>query len=88
VASHYITAPPYTNIMIDLGRLLILLGFIIIALGLVFLLAGRLPFIGHLPGDVLIRRGASSFYFPIVTGLVLSVALTVVLNVLTLIFRR
>ena len=74
--------------MIDIGRLLIILGFIIVALGVVILLAGRLPFIGHLPGDILIRRGGGSFYFPIVTCLLLSIALTVVLNVLTLIFRR
>jgi hypothetical protein len=74
--------------MIDVGRLLIILGFIIVALGVVILLAGRLPFIGHLPGDILIRRGGGSFYFPIVTCLLLSVALTIVLNVLTLIFRR
>ena len=74
--------------MIDVGRLLIILGFIIVALGIVILLAGRLPFIGHLPGDILIRRGGGSFYFPIVTCLLLSIALTVVFNVLTLIFRR
>jgi Protein of unknown function (DUF2905) len=74
--------------MIDVGRLLVILGFIIVALGLVILLAGRLPFIGHLPGDILIRRAGGSFYFPIVTCLLLSIALTVVLNVLTLIFRR
>ena len=74
--------------MIDVGRLLIILGFIIVALGVVILLAGRLPFIGHLPGDILIRRGGGSFYFPIVTCLLLSVALTIVLNVLTLIFRH
>jgi len=74
--------------MIEVGRVLIILGFIIVALGLVILLAGRLPFIGHLPGDILIRRGGGSFYFPIVTCLLLSIALTVVLNVLTLIFRH
>jgi hypothetical protein len=74
--------------MTDVGRFLIILGFIIVALGIVMLLAGRLPFIGHLPGDLLIRRGGGSFYFPIVTCLLLSVALTIVLNVLTLIFHR
>jgi len=74
--------------MIDVGRLLIILGFIIVALGVVILLAGRLPFIGHLPGDILLRRCGGSFYFPIITCLLLSVVLTVVLNVLTLIFRR
>jgi hypothetical protein len=74
--------------MIDFGRLLIILGFIIVALGIVILLAGRLPFIGHLPGDILIRRGGGSFYFPLVTCLLLSIGLTIVLNVLTLIFHR
>ena len=74
--------------MTDVGRLLIILGFIIVALGIVILLAGRLPFIGHLPGDILIRRGGGSFYFPLVTCLLLSIGLTIVLNVLTLIFRR
>ena len=74
--------------MIDLGRLLVILGLIIVALGIIILLAGRLPFIGHLAGDILVRRGGGSFYFPIVTCLLLSVALTIVLNVLTLIFRR
>ena len=74
--------------MIDVGRLLIILGFIIVALGVVILLAGRLPFIGHLPGDILIRRGGGSFYFPLVTCLLLSIGLTIVLNVFTLIFRR
>ena len=74
--------------MIDVGRLLIILGLIIVAVGIVILLAGRLPFIGHLPGDILIRRGGGSFYFPIITCLLLSIALTVLLNVLTLIFRR
>jgi Protein of unknown function (DUF2905) len=39
--------------MIDVGRLLIILGFIIVALGIAILLAGHLPFIGHLPGDIL-----------------------------------
>jgi hypothetical protein len=74
--------------MIDVGRLLIILGFSIVALGVVILLAGRLPFIGHLPGDILLRRSGGSFYFPIVTFLLLSIALTVVLNVLTFIIRR
>ena len=74
--------------MIDLGRLLVILGLIIVALGIVIVLAGRLPFVGHLPGDILVRRGGGSFYFPIITCLLLSVALTIVVNVLTLIFRR
>jgi hypothetical protein len=72
----------------DLGRLLLLLGGAIVVLGLILLVVGRVPFLGRLPGDIMFRRGNTSFYFPIVTCLVLSVALTVVLNLLLWLFRR
>jgi hypothetical protein len=41
----------------------------------------RIPFLGKLPGDISIDRGNVHFYFPIVTGLLLSLVLTVLLNV-------
>lgn len=72
----------------DLGKLLLLIGAGIVLLGLVVLLAGRLPFVGRLPGDISVRQGNSSFYFPIVTCLVVSVVLTVVVNLLLFLFRR
>jgi len=72
----------------DLGRLLLILGGSIALLGAVFLLAGRVPWLGRLPGDIVVRRGNSSFFFPIVTCLVLSVILTIVINVALLLFRR
>jgi len=42
----------------------------------VLMLAGRVPWIGRLPGDIYIRRGNWSFYFPLATSLLLSVILT------------
>jgi uncharacterized membrane protein YidH (DUF202 family) len=72
----------------DLGRLLLLIGGAIVLLGLLLLVVGRLPFVGRLPGDLSFRRGNTSFYFPIVTCLVLSVVLTVVVNLLLFLFRR
>jgi hypothetical protein len=74
--------------MSDLGRLLILVGLAVAAAGLVVLLAGRTPFVGHLPGDILWRRGGATIYFPIATSLLLSLLLTVLLNVAGLIFRH
>ncbi|HEX8034976.1 MAG TPA: DUF2905 domain-containing protein [Ktedonobacterales bacterium] len=65
----------------DLGRALLLVGGAIVVLGLLLLLAGRIPLLGRLPGDIAIQRGNTSFYFPIVTCIVLSVVLTVILNV-------
>lgn len=72
----------------DLGRALLLVGGAIVVLGLLLLLAGRIPLLGRLPGDINIRRGNSSFYFPIVTCIVLSVVLTVMLNLVLWLLRR
>ena len=64
-----------------MGRILVFLGLGITALGLL-LLAG-VPF-GRLPGDIMIRRGSFSFYFPVATSIVVSILLTLILSF----FRR
>jgi len=64
-----------------MGKALVYVGLGIAALG--FLLMIGLP-IGRLPGDISIKRGNVSFYFPIVTSIVLSILLTLLLNL----FRR
>jgi ABC-type uncharacterized transport system permease subunit len=73
-----------------LGRGLILLGLAIVVIGGLILLAGRLnlPFVGHLPGDILWRRGNFTVYFPLVSCLVASLVLTVLLNLVVWLFRR
>jgi hypothetical protein len=63
------------------GRLLVFLGLGLTALGL--LVMAGIPF-GRLPGDIVIRRGPVSFYFPLVTSIVLSIILTLILSL----FRR
>jgi len=68
-----------------LGRTLILFGVLLIVVGGLILLAGRLPGIGRLPGDILVRRGSFTFYMPLATSLIVSLLLTLLLN---LIFRR
>lgn len=60
----------------DLGKTLIVIGLVIVAVGGVLLLAGRVPWLGRLPGDIYIQRGNFSFYFPLVTSIVVSVLLT------------
>jgi len=66
--------------MQEIGKLLIVLGSIALVLGVAFLVAGRIPWFGRLPGDVVIQRGPVTFYFPIVTSIIVSVVLTLVLN--------
>ncbi len=65
--------------MSDLGRLLIVLGLLIALVGVALVLAGRVPWLGRLPGDIAVRRGNWTFYFPLATSLLLSVVLTVLL---------
>jgi len=61
----------------DLGRTLLFLGGLLIFVGAFFYLGGKLPFrLGKLPGDIVHRGEHTTFYFPIVTCLVLSVALS------------
>lgn len=59
-----------------MARTLVIIGLVVVAVGLLWL--GRLG-LGRLPGDIVIERGNSSFYFPIVTCLLISVVLSVVL---------
>ena len=66
--------------MRDLGRLLILLGGVSIVVGAALVLADRLPWLGRLPGDIVVRRGPVTFYVPLVTSLVVSVVVTILVN--------
>jgi hypothetical protein len=72
----------------DAGRMLLLLGGVIFLMGLLFTLAGSLPFVGRLPGDLSFDWGGARLYVPLATMILLSVVLTVVTNILTGAFRR
>jgi hypothetical protein len=65
--------------MSTVGRLLLVLGIVVAAVGGFLALGGRLPF-GRLPGDISIQGQSGGFFFPIVSCIVISVVLTVVLN--------
>jgi Protein of unknown function (DUF2905) len=66
----------------DLGRTLLVVGLVLAAAGGVLLLAGQVPWLGRLPGDISFERGNFRFYAPIATMLLLSLVLTIVLNLL------
>ena len=68
-----------------MGRMLIMLGLMLVLVGLIVTFAGRLPFrLGRLPGDIHIQGRNSSFYFPVVTCLLLSLLFSLVMWI----FRR
>lgn len=65
--------------MNELGKALIGFGLLLVGLGAILLLAGKLPFLGRLPGDVFVRRPGFTFYFPLGTSLVLSLLVSLLL---------
>ena len=71
-----------------IGKMLLLLGGFIVLLGLLFLFGGRIPLLGKLPGDILIQKGRTSFFFPIMTCILLSLGLTLLINLVLWILRR
>jgi len=66
--------------MDSLARMLIIFGVVLALLGGLLLWAGKIPFLGRLPGDILIRRENWSFYFPLTTSILLSLLLTLLFS--------
>ena len=65
-----------------LGKGIIFLGLTLAFIGGVLTFVSKIPFLGKFPGDILIKRDNFTFYFPLVTCLVLSILLTIILNFL------
>jgi hypothetical protein len=64
------------------GRTLLVIGLIVAAVGLLLVLAPRIPFIGRLPGDIRFERDGVVVFIPLGTMLVVSVVLTLILNLI------
>lgn len=68
-----------------LAKAIIVMGVVLVVIGLLLLLAGRVPYLDRLPGDIIYRRDNVTIYIPLATMLLLSIILTIALN---LFFRR
>jgi hypothetical protein len=62
-----------------IGRLLIILGLVLLIAGLLISVGGKFFGFGRMPGDIVIRRNNLTFYFPVVTSILLSIILTFVM---------
>ena len=60
------------------GKFLIILGMIIIAVGGLLLFTGKIPYIGKLPGDILIQKKNYTIYFPLATSIIISLIITLI----------
>lgn len=60
------------------GKNLILIGIFLVVIGFMFLVFGKLPWVGKLPGDIFVRKEDITFYFPITTCILISGILSLV----------
>lgn len=63
----------------SLGKMLILLGVFLIIFGAVFMMVGKIPWIGRLPGDICIQKKGVTFFFPITTSILVSLVISAIL---------
>jgi hypothetical protein len=67
----------------QMGKFLIVLGAIIVVVGVVLYFFDRVPSVGKLPGDIVIKRENFTFYFPLATSILISIVISVVLYLIS-----
>jgi hypothetical protein len=68
--------------MNELRKLLLISGIILSLMGLLFIFGQKIPGLGRLPGDIFIKKGNFTFFFPIVTCILISIIVTLILSLL------
>ena len=63
----------------DIAKIIILLGVFLVVIGVILLFIGKAPFLGKLPADVLIKKEHFTFYFPLTTGIIISILISLIL---------
>jgi hypothetical protein len=65
----------------SLGKILIIIGAITAVIGVILVLGDKIPWIGRLPGDIYIKRDKFTFYFPLMTSIIISLLLTLIFSI-------
>ena len=71
-----------------IGKLLLAAGLVLMGLGALFLVLGRVPGFGRLPGDIVVERGNFTLWVPITSMILLSILLSAIVFVISLVLRR
>jgi hypothetical protein len=70
--------------MTGMGKALIFMGLMMVVVGVILAFPGRIPWLGRLPGDICVRKGVFSLYFPVATCILISL----ILSALFWLFRK
>ncbi len=65
----------------ELGKFLLIAGIFMVVAGLALVFLDKIPFLGKLPGDIVVRKGNFTFYFPLATSIILSIVLTIIFSI-------
>ena len=65
-----------------MGKMLIVIGIFLILIGIIMTLGPKIPWVGRLPGDIIIKKEQFSFYFPLTTCIIISIILTLLFYLL------
>ncbi len=65
----------------EMGKILLLFGVLMVLIGLVLIVAPKIPWLGRLPGDIVIKKDNFTFYFPLATSIILSIILTLLFSI-------
>ena len=68
----------------ELGRMVMIAGAVLLVVGALLSLGGRVPWLGRLPGDIVVERENFRFYFPLATSIIISI----ILSLVAALFRR
>jgi len=64
----------------SIGKILIFSGIALVVIGLILVLGDKIPWVGRLPGDIYIKRDKFTFYFPLMTSIIISLLLTLLFS--------
>jgi len=64
-----------------IGRTLVILGVVLVIIGFGLTYSDKIPYLGRLPGDILVKKERFSFYFPLTTSIIVSIILTILFSI-------
>jgi hypothetical protein len=67
----------------EMAKIIIMIGVVLVLIGLVMLFIQKVPFLGKLPGDILIKKGNFTFYFPLATSIIISIIISLILYIIS-----
>jgi len=65
--------------LVQVGRVVLAIGIFLSIIGILLILSSKVPWLGRLPGDILVKKKNFTFYFPLATSILLSILLSLIL---------